>query len=285
MHKLIEFIRSIYVFVLFVLLEIVAISYYANSTHYTQARLIARSNQVVGGLHGMLANMRHYFLLGEENRQLLAQVAELREQLSHYEEAKTVAGFNTTLAQIGGSKLRVLNAAVISNSLTRPENFIVLNRGNSEGVVPDMAVLAADGSMVGYVVDCTERYAVAISILNTSFRASGKLADSDYFGSIYWDGTDPEFVTLDELSKYAEPQAGQEVVSTGFSTYFPAGVRIGTVESAELNETRTAYKVRVRLSASMSRLSNVLLVENLDLYNIRDLMNSEQVQQHSRQKK
>ncbi len=285
MHKLIEFIRSIYVFVLFVLLEIVAVSYYANSTHYTQARLIARSNQVVGGLHGMLANIRHYFLLGEENRQLLAQIAELRQQLSHYEEANTVAGFNTMLAQIGGSKLRVMNAAVISNSLTRPENFIVLNRGNREGVVPDMAVLAADGSMVGYVVDCTERYAVAISILNTSFRASGKLADSDYFGSIYWDGTDPEFVTLDELSKYAEPQAGQEVVSTGFSIYFPAGIRIGTVESAELNETRTAYKVRVRLAAPMSRLTDVLLVENLDLYNIRDLTNSEQVQQHSRQKR
>lgn len=285
MHKLIEFIRSIYVFVLFVLLEIVAISYYANSTHYTQARLIARSNLVVGGLHGMLANMRHYFLLREENRALLAQIAELRERLSHYEEAETTAGFTTSLAQIGGSKLRVLNAAVISNSLTRPENFIVLNRGNSEGVVPDMAVLAADGSMVGYVVDCTEHYAVAISILNTSFRASGKLANSDYFGSIYWDGTDPEYVTLDELSKYAEPQAGQEVVSTGFSIYFPAGIRIGTVESVELNETRTAYKVRVRVAAPMSRLSNVLLIENLDLYNIRDLTNSEQVQQHSRQKR
>lgn len=285
MHKLIEFIRSIYVFVLFVLLEIVAISYYANSTHYTQARLIARSNQVVGGLHGMLANMRHYFLLREENRALLAQVAELRERLSHYEEAETLAGFTTSLVQIGGSKLRVLNAAVISNSLTRPENFIVLNRGNSEGIVPDMAVLAADGSMVGYIVDCNEHYAVAISILNTSFRASGKLANSDYFGSIYWDGTDPEYVTLDELSKYAEPQVGQEVVSTGFSIYFPAGIRIGTVESAELNETRTAYKVRVRLAAPMSRLSNVSLIENLDLYNIRELTNSEQVQQHSRQKK
>lgn len=51
-----------------------------------------------------------------------------------------------------------------------------------------MAVLSSDGAMAGYVVDCTERYAVAMSVLNTSFRASGKLAGSDYFGSIYWDG-------------------------------------------------------------------------------------------------
>ena len=41
MRKLFEFIRSIYVVVLFVALEVAAISYYAHSTHYTQARLIA----------------------------------------------------------------------------------------------------------------------------------------------------------------------------------------------------------------------------------------------------
>ena len=55
MRKLFEFIRSIYVVVLFVALEVAAISYYAHSTHYTQARLLARSNQVAGGVHGLFA--------------------------------------------------------------------------------------------------------------------------------------------------------------------------------------------------------------------------------------
>ena len=105
---------------------------------------------------------------------------------------------------------------------------------------------------------------------------------SDYFGSIYWDGADPHTVVLDELSKYADPQPGQEVVTTGFSQYFPADVLIGWVESAELNETRTAFKVRVRLAAEMSRLTDVILVENRDLTEIRDLQNSEKVEQHTR---
>ena len=117
---------------------------------------------------------------------------------------------------------------------------------------------------------------VAMSVLNTSFRASGKLVGSDYFGSIYWDGADPHTVVLDELSKYADPQPGQEVVTTGFSQYFPADVLIGWVESAELNETRTAFKVRVRLAAEMSRLTDVILVENRDLTEIRDLLKSQQ---------
>lgn len=282
MHKLFEFIRSVYVVVLFVLLEALAVSYYARSTSYTQARLLARSNRVVGGVHGLFAGVRRYFLLGRENRELLEHVAVLTERLARYEEAETAAAFGEQLVEIGESRLRAMNAAVIANTVNRSQNLIVLDRGRRDGVVDDMAVLAPSGAMVGYVVDCTERYAVALSVLNTSFRASGKLVDSEYFGSIYWDGTDPHTVTMGELSKYAEPAPGQRVVTTGFSQYFPEGVTIGEVESAELNETRTAYTVRVRLAAHVSQLSDVLLVENRDLYEIRDLMTGEKVQQHAR---
>ena len=186
------------------------------------------------------------------------------------------------MQDVGISKYRVITASVISNTVNRAQNLVVLNRGRRDGVAEEMALLASDGSMAGYVVDCTERYSVAMSVLNTSFRASGKLVGADYFGSIYWDGADPHTVVLDELSKYADPQPGQEVVTTGFSQYFPADVLIGWVESAELNETRTAFKVRVRLAAEMSRLTDVILVENRDLTEIRDLQNSEKVEQHTR---
>lgn len=282
MRKLLEFIRSIYVMVLFVVLEAIAVSYYAHSTYYTQARLLARSNQVVGGVHGMFADIRHYFSLGRENRDLLAHVAEMKERLAVYEEAETAARLDSYMQDVGISKYRVITASVISNTVNRAQNLVVLNRGRRDGVAEEMALLASDGSMAGYVVDCTERYSVAMSVLNTSFRASGKLVGADYFGSIYWDGADPHTVVLDELSKYADPQPGQEVVTTGFSQYFPADVLIGWVESAELNETRTAFKVRVRLAAEMSRLTDVILVENRDLTEIRDLQNSEKVEQHTR---
>ena len=281
MRKLFEFIRSIYVVVLFVALEVAAISYYAHSTHYTQARLLARSNQVAGGVHGFFAGIRRYFSLGHENRLLLGRVAQLEERLAQY-EAETNARLDSYMQDIGESKYRFVTASVVANTVNRAQNLITLNRGRQDGVVEEMAVLSPDGAMAGYVVDCTERYAVAMSVLNTSFRASGKLADAEYYGSIYWDGLDQNVVILGELSKYADPKPGQEVVTTGFSQYFPADVLIGWVESAELNETRTAFKVRVRLAAEMSRLTDVILVENRDLTEIRDLQNSEKVEQHTR---
>ena len=284
MRKLFEFIRSVYVVVLFVVLEAVAVSCYARSSYYTQARLLSRSNQVVGGVHGFFAGIGHYFTLGRENRMLLARVAQLEERLAQYEEAETAERLDSYMQDIGESKYRFAVASVVANSINRQQNLITLNRGLRDGVQPEMALLSPAGAMVGYVVDCSDRYAVAMSVLNTSFRASGRLAGSDYFGSIYWDGVDPHVVVLGELSKYADPQPGDEVVTTGFSQYFPEDVLIGEVESAELNETRTAYTVRVRLAAEMSRLTDVVLVGNRDLYEIRELQQSEQIEQHTRLK-
>ena len=73
---------------------------------------------------------------------------------------------------------------------------------------------------------------------------------------------------MQDLSKYAEPQPGDRVVTSGLEPYFPQGMLIGTVEEATLNELGTTYNVRVRLAAELTRLSNLILIENIDLYEI-----------------
>ncbi|MDE6876794.1 MAG: rod shape-determining protein MreC [Alistipes sp.] len=271
MHKLIEFIRSIYLVVLFVVLEALAIGYYARSTYFTQARLLARSNAAAGSVHEFSAGVRCYFRLEAENRILLDRVALLEERLAQYDEAANIDRLKRYMLDLGGSKFRVMTATVVSNTINRAQNFVTINRGLRDGVTPDMALLAPGGSMLGYIVDCTDRYSVAIPLLNTSFRASGKLEGTDYFGSVYWDGVDPHSVLLGELSKYAEPKIGQRVITTGFSQFFPENVLIGWVESASMNENRTAYTVRLKLATDFARLTDIILIENRDACEVLDL--------------
>lgn len=154
-----------------------------------------------------------------------------------YEEAETAARLDSYMQDVGISKYRVITASVISNTVNRAQNLVVLNRGRRDGVAEEMALLASDGSMAGYVVDCTERYSVAMSVLNTSFRASGKLVGADYFGSIYWDGADPHTVVLDELSKYADPAARTGGRDHGLLAVFPRrrADRLGRKRRAERN--------------------------------------------------
>ena len=87
MYKLIEFLRRIYVVLLFLIIESVALYSYAHSTYHTQAKILARANSVIGGVQSTLYGIRHYFTLSSENRVLAERVAQLESELQYYREA------------------------------------------------------------------------------------------------------------------------------------------------------------------------------------------------------
>lgn len=265
MYKLIEFIRRIYVVLLFIVIEAIALNYYAHSSYYTQAKILSHANRVTGGVQSAIFGVKHYFTLRRENELLSERIAELEMQVSVYRGQAADAAIDSM--QLGIEELaqyRYTTARVVSNSISRERNYITLNRGMSHGVTENMAVITPDGVMVGYVVGCSERYSVVMPMLNIDFRTSGKIAGDDHFGSISWGGGSPYKVNMTELSKYADIEIGDEVVSSGLSHYFPEGVKIGSVESFRLNDSQTAYDVVIRLAADATRISNVILIENLD---------------------
>lgn len=281
MYKLIEFIRRIYVVLLFILIETIALNYYARSSFYTQAKILAHANSVTGALQQSIFSLRHYFTLSSENEMLAQRVAELENTLTIYREQErqmqtdtlTMAAMDSTmLASL--SQYRYTTARVISNTINSSHNFITLNRGRQHGVLVDMAVVTPDGAMVGYVLECSERYSIVMPMLNTEFRTSGKISGDEHFGSISWNGTSPHRVQMSELTKYSEFEVGDEVIASGLSQYFPEGVRIGYVESLKENENHTSYDVEIRLAADMTRLSNVILIENTNYTEIYELENA-----------
>ena len=281
MYKLIEFIRRIYVVLLFILIETIALNYYARSSFYTRAKILAHANSVTGAMQQSIFSLRHYFTLSSENEMLAQRVAELENALTVYREQErqmqtdtlTMAAMDSTmLASL--SQYRYTTARVISNTINSSHNFITLNRGRQHGVLVDMAVVTPDGAMVGYVLECSERYSIVMPMLNTEFRTSGKISGDEHFGSISWNGTSPHRVQMSELTKYSEFEIGDEVIASGLSQYFPEGVRIGYVESLKGNENHTSNDVDIRLAADMTRLSNVILIENTNYTEIYELENA-----------
>ena len=269
MYKLIEFLRRIHVVLLFIIIEAIALNYYAHSSFYTQAKILSRANSVVGGLQRSVFSVKHFFTLRSENEMLAARVAELEHSLAAYRERESNSVTDTlSMAQIDSAFVEQLAqysytpARIISNTINRNRNFITLNRGRQHGITEDMAVISPDGSMVGYIVGCSDRYSVAISILNDRFTTSGKIVGDDHFGSITWNGRSPHKVQMSELTKYAEFEVGAPVVSSGLSHIFPEGVKIGYVESFSENENQTSFDVVVRLAADMTKVSNVLVISN-----------------------
>ncbi|MBR5864429.1 MAG: rod shape-determining protein MreC [Alistipes sp.] len=281
MYKLIEFLRRIYVVLLFLFIEGVALNFYANSSYYTQAKILSRAHSVAGGVQSSIFGVKHYFTLRGENETLAKRVAELEGELAYYREndmnaatdSLTMEGIDSAV-RVSLSQYRYTTARIISNSISRSRNLITLNRGTMHGVVEDMAVISPSGMMIGYVIGCSERYSVVLPILNMDFRTSGKILGDEHFGSISWSGNSPYKVEMTDLSKHADIEIGDEVVSAGLSHYFPEGIKIGYVESYAINDTQTSYSVTVRLAADMTKLNNVILIENIDYGEIKALENN-----------
>jgi rod shape-determining protein MreC len=265
MLRLLAFLRRIYVLLIFLVLEGLALHFYANSTTTTKARILTVSNRVVGGIYSGFSEMEHFFSLRTTNRLLEARVGELENELAAYRE-RFSAEQSDSIAATAELPYEYVVAHVVRNSIGSRDNYLMVDKGTGDGVEKGMAVVSLDGCMVGYVESCSAGNAVCVSVLNTAFRASGSVKGTDHFGSIAWPGTGIRHISLTEVPKYAPIARGDTIVTTSYSFYFPEGVMIGTIEDFEVDESTASYNINVRLGVDISALRDVLLIKNPEVY-------------------
>lgn len=256
MYKVLLLLKRVAVPLLFVLIEVGAISYYTTATSFTRARLLSMSNRVTGGVEGALRGVTDYFSLRGENQLLVSRIAELESQLATYEESPYVV----SLPEEEQIPYLFTTARVIKNSVFGSHNYFTINKGVLDDVEGNMAVLSPEGYVLGYTIDCSEHFSVCMSVANRDFAMGGKSTHSEYMGSIEWKGGDYRRVKLTDIPYYANFAEGDTIVST-VSYRFPPGRVIGTVESFEPSEDRMNSNVVVRLAADLSRLDRVLVVK------------------------
>ncbi len=244
---------------LFIVLEIVAVYYYADSTPYTRYRMLSVSSAMTGWWNAVFTSVGEYFSLREQNARLADRIAELENRIDAY--ALMVPESSPSVDE-SLQAYEYMSARVVSNSINRPKNHMTVGKGFVDGVREGMSVVTTEGFAVGSIVRCSEHYAVAMTMLNTDMRVGARLVSDGTLGTVSWNGVDPTLVEMSGVSKYASISHGEAVVTTGFSYLFPPDVMIGTVEEFSLDQTHTSYTVKVRLSADMSRLYNVVLVHN-----------------------
>ena len=274
MHRLLEFIKRIYVVLLFILLEGIAIWQYATSTPYTEAKILSRTTAVGGYFSKKITNIDRFFSLADENDMLTHRVAELeqtlereRERLADYTEASwqmQMQGNDDDLHYI------YYPARVASMTISHLRNYLVLDKGERDGIKKNMGVITPDKNLVGYIISCSERYSVAMPVINTEFTMGGCLSMTNYTCSLRWTGDSPYHVSIIDVSTYAQPEVGMPVEV--WSERLPEGVIVGHIEKFEHNAAKTAYSARLRLAVDMSALDNVLIVENTHYGEIEQLM-------------
>ena len=279
MQRLIEFIKRIYLVLLFLLMEGVALWYYATATPYNEAKILSRATAVGGFFSGMVTDVGHFFSLPDENRMLTERIAVLEQTLQRERELHGIDVLDS--AQVAALNMdnihyRYYPSRVTSMTTNRQRNFVVLDKGAEDDIKPNMGVITPDRKLVGYIISCSRHYSVVLPILNTEFNIGGRLADNRSACSVHWLGDSPHYVEAFDLSTYANPAVGMAVEAS--SERLPDGVIIGHIESFEHNAAKTAYSARLKLATDLSSLDNVLIVENTHYGEIEELLKTTEKQ-------
>lgn len=252
---------------LFLFIELLAIYLYASASPYSQSRLLSFSHHLTGWSSALFVRIGSYFSLEQDNIVLTERIAELESRLDQYQNLMP----EVVESELDLPPTMYVAARIVSNSLNRSQNYIVINKGIEDDVRIGMSVLTPEGYAVGYVTNCSQNFAIASSILSTSLKVSARLSEDRSSGLAYWGGGDVHTFYFSDVTKYAQIDVGDTVEAMDFSEYFPAGTIIGRVESKELNEEQTMYTCRLRLAADLSRIDNVILVDNHQIDQVRQL--------------
>lgn len=266
MRNVFLFLRRYSVFIIFLVMQIIALSMLFTDNRFHNSVLGMVTNEVAGSINKRVDRAEEFLSLSEQNKKLREQNAELLSLLP-----------NGSLMPDSGLQLVVdtfrldsikqyrqyqyLSAKVISNSVFLQQNYIVLHRGSEQGITPNMAVVSIDG-IVGTVVHVSQNMSIVMSLLNRQSKVIATLKKGSGLGEIGWDGKDPRYVVLTKIPKTVVVKQGDTVVTSPYSDKFPPGLPIGTVHKVEQDQETNTYILLVKTAVDFYNVQHAYAVKN-----------------------
>ena len=273
MHDLISFIirfSSWLVFTFYVVLSCILL---CDNNPFQHHVILTSANSVSSAVYGVANNVTSYFNLRSiedlqlQNAELETEVIALRNQVAAYKLRDYANSVQTIepLRQYG-----FIIAHVINNSISKPYNYITIEKGSADGLRPEMGVVDQTG-VVGVVNIVGEHYSRIISLLNPDLRISCKLKGSEVFGSLVWDGKKSDEALLEELPKHTVYEEGDTIITSGYSSMFPEGIPVGIVMKSATADDDNFFTLRIKLLTDFSQLSTVRIIENKRIDEIKEV--------------
>ncbi len=237
----------------------------ASKTH--QSFFASAVNEVTGNINKRYSGFRDYFTLKETNRLLVEENNRLRNQLAGNFESPDIRKekfIDTLLRDTLGRarKYTWLPAKVVGNSYTLQNNYVTIERGSNQGVTKGMAAISSQG-IVGVVVETSPNFSKIMSLIHRNSKVSAMLKKDNSAGSLEWDGADPTYLILRNVTKGAKVAVGDSVVTSNYSANFPSRLMIGTVAGISSESSSNFYTLKIKTATNFFSLQYVYLIENV----------------------
>ncbi|MEO6070667.1 MAG: rod shape-determining protein MreC [Chitinophagaceae bacterium] len=268
MRNVFLFIRRYFVFLLFLVLQGVALWMLFNYNRFHHAAFLGVASEVTGSLNTQVDKVDDYFHLREENK----RVHHMNDSLMNLMRSSFINGDTSQRLVIDSTRFDTLSknrrylyrdAKVVYNSVNFEHNYIQLNRGANAGIRDNMAVISSDGAAIGVVVNVSPNFSQVMSLLHTSNSVSASLKKSGDAGTVIWDAVSPQYVTLRGIAKNIEVKKGDTVMTSVYSYNFPPGFIIGRVAEIVADAASGFQLIKVKTAVNFASLQQVFVIENV----------------------
>ena len=260
MQRLFLFFYQYRAFFTFLILELICAWLIIGNNPYQGARFFNSSNGLVASMNNVSQGVREYFLLRQINSTLAEENAQLRSKFEALNQLQYISTLPAITDSTVVNQYDFVSAKVVSNTVNRFTNFLTINKGEADSIAPGMAVISSLGA-VGKVRTVSRHYSVVTSLLHVDVQISALLEPTGHFGTIQWDGINPEFVKLKYIPRHVEVSKGDSVLTSGYNAVFPEGILVGLVDEVHLTD-ELFYDLKVKLSQDFRKLSYVEVVKN-----------------------
>lgn len=254
--------------ILFLFLFAVSIFLTVQNHSFHKSRFISSANYVTGGVYSWSNGINTYLNLEEYNERLITENNQLRNIISNMNDSISISKQLDSTSFEGDYIFRP--SRVINNNFAKIDNYLTLNRGENSGIQKEFGVITSQG-IVGIVDRANNKYSRVISILNSRSRINAQLSSTNHFGSLVWNGEDPNIVQLIDVPRQAPVQKGDTIITGGRSLIFPEGLPIGSIKDFTLDQTQSYYTIDIKLFNDMTNIGYVYVIENINKDEIKEL--------------
>ena len=237
------------------------------------------ANAVTGKLYETSSEIESYFQLSKINSELTQRNLYLEQRLHKLEKQIGDSAADSTMEKSQLVKslqpYRLIPAKVISMTAGRLDNLITINKGEVDGIKKDMGVVCGTG-VVGIVYLTSKHYSIVIPILNSQSNISCVIQGRGYFGYLHWTDGDVSQAYVDDVPRHAHFRLYDNVVTSGYSSVFPAGIIVGKILHVYNSADQMSYRLRVKLSTDFGKLRDVCVVDNSALSEQIDILRAAQ---------
>ncbi len=218
--------------------------------------LVDRAGAVVRDTMRTVAGLRD---AQRENEALRADYDALRMRL---QEQRALTHRTTELERLldlrRSLRWHTVSARVIGADATPYFRTLTVDRGASDDVQPDHAVLSPSG-VVGRIVGPASRSAAKVQLLNDRNAGAGAYIERTRTPGIVEGTDDASALQMRYVANASPVVVGDAVLTTGDDGIYPPGQLIGTVVAAE-HASGPSQTIRIAPAVDFAKLQHVLII-------------------------